>query len=145
MRDRVRRAGVDLDLRPVQHERDLREERAVPQLGHGDALDRRVERVDDRAREVVRERPWRILALEAHQDRCRLGVANPDGEERPPFGRSEEDDRLLADEVEAHAVDRHLLHDPLLSVDTPLARHRAAAVASGRYRSLAAARPIAQR
>ena len=30
---------------------------------------------------------------------------------------------FLTDEVETHAVHRHLLHDPLLSVDTALRGH----------------------
>ena len=54
--------------------------------------------------------PRGLLALEAHEDRRRLRVADPDRQERAALRDAQQDDRLLADEVEAHAVDRHLLH-----------------------------------
>src|SRR5439155_20337722 len=37
-------------------------------------------------------------------------MPDPDREELVSFGRLEEDDRLLADQIEAHPVDLHLLH-----------------------------------
>ena len=109
-RDRVRRARVELDLGAVPDERDQRVERAVAQLGDGDLADLGVERGDDRGREVVGHRPWRLRALQVHQDRRRLGVADPDGKERVAVLRLQQHDRLLADQVEAHAVDGHLAH-----------------------------------
>ena len=60
--------------------------------------------------EVVRQRPRRGRALELHQDRRRLRVADPDREELVPVGGLEQDDRLLADEIEADPVDDHLVH-----------------------------------
>ena len=60
--------------------------------------------------EVVRHRPRRRCALELHQDRRRLRVADPDGQELVVFDGLQQHDRLLADHVEAHAVDDHLLH-----------------------------------
>jgi hypothetical protein len=48
--------------------------------------------------------------LELHHDRGRLGVADPDREELVAVAGLQEHDRLLADHVEAYAVDDHLLH-----------------------------------
>ena len=55
-------------------------------------------------------RAGRRRALQLHQDCGRLGMSNPDRQELVSFGRLQQHDRLLADEVEAHAVDVHLLH-----------------------------------
>jgi hypothetical protein len=43
-------------------------------------------------------------------------VADPDREELVPVGRLQEHDRLLADDVEADAVDVHLVHRPEASI-----------------------------
>jgi hypothetical protein len=43
-------------------------------------------------------------------------MADPDREELVRLDGLEQDDRLLADHVEAHAVDDHLLHERLLAV-----------------------------
>src|SRR5262249_17153200 len=109
-RDRVGRARVDFDLVSVLLNGDRGEEGVVAQLGHAYARDLRGE-LTERVREgAVRERSRSGRALELHQDRRRLGVPDPDGQELVPVRRLEQDDRLLADEIEAHAVDDHLLH-----------------------------------
>ena len=77
-RERVGRARVDLDLRAVDAQRDGRVEGVVAQLGHRDLLDLRVQLAQHRRDQVVRHRPRRRRALELHQDRGRLGVADPD-------------------------------------------------------------------
>jgi hypothetical protein len=58
----------------------------------------------------VRHRARRVGALELHQDGGGLGMTDPDRQELVPVARLQEHDRLLADHVEAHAVDDHLLH-----------------------------------
>src|SRR5439155_9417244 len=80
---------------------------------------------DDVGDEIVGYRPRRVRALELHQDRSRLGVADPDRQELVPLSRLEEDDRLLPDEVEADAVDDHLVHQrasphPIIARGYPL-------------------------
>ena len=55
--------------------------------------------------------PWRL-----HEDGGGLCMADPDREEAILVRRLEENDRLLADGLEAHAVESHLAHpdDPML-------------------------------
>ena len=60
--------------------------------------------------QVVGHRPRRRRALQLHQDRGGLGVADPDRQELVAVDGLEQHDRLLADHVEAHAVDDHFLH-----------------------------------
>ena len=50
-------------------------------------------------------------ALELHQDRGRLRMADPDRQELVAVDGLQEHDRLLANHVEADAVDDHLLHE----------------------------------
>jgi hypothetical protein len=58
----------------------------------------------------VRHRARRVGPLELHQDRRRFGVADPDREELVAVAGLQEHDRLLADHVEADAVNDHFLH-----------------------------------
>src|SRR4051794_25953284 len=51
--DGVGGAGVDVDRRTVHRDRDLRIERVVAKLGHGDALAFRVELVEHLREEIV--------------------------------------------------------------------------------------------
>ena len=74
------------------------------------AHDLAIELVEDVCEQVVGHRARRRGALELHQDRGRLGVADPDRQEPVPVGRLQQHDRLLADQVEADAVDDHLVH-----------------------------------
>ena len=60
--------------------------------------------------QVVGHRPRGAGALELHQDRGGLGMADPDRQELVAVGGLQQHDRLLADHVEADAVDDHLLH-----------------------------------
>ena len=109
-RQRVGRPRVDLDLAPVDRQRDRGEEGVVPQLCDRDlaALDLELaEHVDE---EVVRHRPRRRRALQLHQDRGSLRVTDPDRQELVGVGGLQQHDRLLADHVEADAVDDHFLH-----------------------------------
>ena len=96
--------------RPGDLQRDLGEEGVVAQLGHRDLRAADVELAEHVAEQVVRHRPRRRRALQLHQDRRRLGVADPDRQELVAVGGLEQHDRLLADHVEADAVDDHLLH-----------------------------------
>src|SRR5439155_20461800 len=50
--------------------------------------------------------------LELHEDGRGLGMADPDRQELVPVAGLQQHDRLLADHVEAHAVDAHILHLP---------------------------------
>ena len=95
---------------PLICERDLGVEGVVAQLRDGDLRDLRVEVAEDLGEQVVRHRPRGVGSLELHEDRRRLGMADPDREELVALGRLQEHDRLLADHVEAHSVDDHLLH-----------------------------------
>ena len=54
-------------------------------------------------------RPRRRGALQLHQDRGRLGMPDPDRQEFVAVNGLQQDDRLLADHVEADAIDLHLL------------------------------------
>src|SRR5919202_1822416 len=114
-RDRVARPRVDLDLRAVHRHRDERVKGVVAELGDRDPDDARVELSEHLRHEIVRHGPRRGRALELHEDRGGLRVADPDREEPVSVGRLQEHDRLLADHVEAHAVDDHLVHPPDLS------------------------------
>ena len=96
--------------RPLTDERDRRVERVLAQLGDRDAGAGHVELAEHVEQQVVRHRPRRRRALELHQDRRRLGMADPDRQELVRVDGLEQHDRLLADHVEAHAVDDHLLH-----------------------------------
>ena len=108
--DRVRRSRVDLDLGPVLDDRDLREVRVLTQLRDGHLDDLALELGDDLREQVVGHRPLRARPLQLHQDRRRLGVADPDREEAILVHGLQEHDRLLADRLEAHAVEGHLSH-----------------------------------
>ena len=108
-RECVRRARVDLHFTAVDRERDRRVERVLPQLGDRDARARHLELAEHVEEQVVRHRPRRRGALELHQDRGRLRVPDPDRQELVRVDSLEQHDRLLADHVEAHAVDDHLL------------------------------------
>jgi hypothetical protein len=118
-RERVRRPGIDLDLGRLNAQGDQREEGVVPEFGHGDACDLRVQLAHDVRQQIVRHRARRLDALKFHQDGRGLGVANPDGQELIARDRLEQDDRLLSDHVEAHSVDAHLLHGASLGSDGP--------------------------
>jgi len=109
-RQRVARARVDLELAAVGLEGDRGEEGVLAQLGDRDLLAGDVELAEHVAQQVVRHRPRRRGALQLHQDRRGLRVADPDRQELVAVNGLEQDDRLLADHVEAHAVDDHLLH-----------------------------------
>src|SRR4051794_41584858 len=61
--------------------------------------------------QVVRHGPRRRGALQLHEDRCRLGMPDPDRQELVAVDGLEQHDRLFADHVEAHAVDDHFLHE----------------------------------
>ena len=63
--------------------------------------------------EVVSHRSRGRRALQLHQDGRGFWMADPDRQELVSFGRLEQHDRLLADQIEAHPVDLHLLHGPL--------------------------------
>jgi len=52
----------------------------------------------------------RRLALQLHEDGRSLRVPDPDRQELVPLGGLQEDDRLLADQIEADPVDVHLVH-----------------------------------
>src|SRR3954452_24441075 len=101
---------VDLELAPVRLQRDRGEERVLAQLGDRDLLAGDVELAEHVAQQVVRHRARRGGALELHEDGRGLGMADPDRQELVAVNGLEQDDRLLADHVEAHAVDDHLLH-----------------------------------
>ena len=62
----------------------------------------------------MRHRPRGGGALELHQDRRRLRMPDPDRQELVAVDGLQQHDRLLADHVEADAVDDHLLHERLL-------------------------------
>mgnify|MGYP000520546225 CR=1 FL=1 len=81
-------------------------------LGDGDLLDLAVERCDERSSEIVGHRPLRLGALEVHQDRRGFGMADPDRQKQVGVLRLQQHDRLLADQIEAHAIDGHLAHRP---------------------------------
>jgi len=89
---------------------DLRVEGVLAQFGYGDLDDLRAELAEDVGHEIVRHRSRRRGVLQLHQDRGRLRMADPDREEAIALDRLQENDRLPADEVEAHPVDVHLLH-----------------------------------
>src|SRR6185437_13437701 len=109
-RDRVGRTGVDVDLLTVLDDRDLGVEGVLAQLRDRDPADRGAQLLEHVADEVVRHRPDRCLALQLHEDRSRLGMPDPDRQELVAVSRLEKHDRLLADQIEADAVDEHLLH-----------------------------------
>ena len=109
-RERIAGARVDLDLEAVADEGDEGVERVVAQLRHRDALQLGVELVDDIGDQVVGHRPRQVGALHPDEDGGRFGVADPDGQELVALDGLQQDDRLLADDVEAHPVDDHLLH-----------------------------------
>src|SRR5581483_609634 len=108
--DRVRRPRVDLDLATVLLQGDLGVEGVLAELGDGDAHDLRAELLEHVAQQVVRHRARGRLALELHEDRRRFRMTDPDRKELVALGGLQQDDRLLADQVEADAVDVHFLH-----------------------------------
>ena len=102
--------------RAVAAQRDARVERVVAQVGDGDLHDSAPSSAEHVGEEVVRHGPRRLLGLQAHEDRGRLGMPDPDRQEAVAVGRLQEHDRLLADHVERDAVDdgcflRGQLHD----------------------------------
>src|SRR3954454_25278934 len=114
-REGVAGAGVDLQLAAVGLQRDGGEEGVLAQLGDRHLLAGDVELAEHVAQQVVGHRARRGGALELHEDRGGLGMADPDRQELVAVNGLEQDDRLLADHVEAHAVDHHLLHGEGLS------------------------------
>src|ERR1700722_1044350 len=109
--DRVAWARVDLELAVADAEGDRGEERVLAQLGDGDLRALDLEVAEDVAEEVVRHRPRRAGSLQLHQDRGGLRMADPDRQELVALDGLQEHDRLLANHVEADAVDDHLLHE----------------------------------
>ena len=109
-RQRVGRARVDLHLGSVDRDRDRGVERVVAQLGDGHLLALGLELLEHVVEQVVCHRARGRGALELHQDRRRLRVADPDRQEAVAVDRLQQDDRLLAHHVEADAIDLHLLH-----------------------------------
>jgi hypothetical protein len=107
---RVAGARVDLELAAVDGQRDRGEEGVVAQLGHRDLRAAHVELAEHVDEQVVRHRARGRRSLQLHEDRGGLGVADPDRQELVAVGGLEQNDRLLADHVEAHAVDDHFLH-----------------------------------
>ena len=103
------RESISISL-PFDGERDEGVEGVVAQIGDRDLHDLRLELGQHLGDQVVRHRPRRGGALELHQNRGRLRVTDPDRQELVPLGGLQQDDRLLPDHVEAHAVDGHLLH-----------------------------------
>ena len=92
--------------------------------------------------EVVRHRPRRLDALEREQDRGRLGVADPDGQQPAGAGlvveRLEHDDGLVRAGVERETRDANLHHGAHLLVSRSpwvvctLGDHHTAAQGGGR-------------
>ena len=74
-------------------------------------VQRDLELAEHVAEQVVGHRARRLRALQLHQDRRGLGMADPDRQELVALGRLQQNDRLLADHVEADAIDDHLLHE----------------------------------
>ena len=106
----VRGPRVDLDLLAV----DTQGDRGEKVLSFSSVTDTRVHWASSSPiisliRSCVMGRGVRG-ALELHQDRGRLGVADPDRQELVAVDGLQEHDRLLADHVEADPVDDHLLH-----------------------------------
>src|SRR5262249_53902588 len=79
----------------------------------GDAHDLRAELLEHVGDEIVCHRPRRRRTLQLHENRRRLGMADPDRQELVALRGLQQDDRLLADEVKADTVDVHLLHGRL--------------------------------
>src|SRR5262249_13754196 len=111
--ERAGRARNGLELVPGLNECDAREGRVLAELGHGLLDDLALELGDDLAEEVVRHRALWAGPLEPHEDRGGLRLADPDWEEAILVDCLEEHDRLLADRLEAHAVESHLAHPTL--------------------------------
>ena len=110
-RDRVRRPRVDLELRAVLPDRDRAR---MNVLSRSSVTQTRTTCASSSPsafvnRSCVSGRGVR-LALELHEDRGRLRLADPDREVAVPVGRLQQHDRLLAHEIEAHPVDDHLRH-----------------------------------
>ncbi len=93
----------------VDRDRDRGVEGVVAELGDRDPLALGVELFEHLDQEVVGHRARRRGPLELHQDRRRLGVADPDRQEAVAVGRLQKHDRLLADHVEGDSVDLHPL------------------------------------
>ena len=108
--ERVRGAGVDLELAAVDGQRDRGVEGVLAQLGDRDAGAGGVELAQHVGEEVVRHRARGAGALQLHQDGRRFGMTDPDGQELVRVDGLEQHDRLLADHVERDAIDDHLLH-----------------------------------
>ena len=109
-RERIGGTRVDLHLAAAHLEGDGGVEGVLAQLGDRDAGAGDLELGQHVVDQVVRHRPRGVGPLELHQDGRGLRVADPDRKELVPLARLEQDDRLLADHVEADAVDDHLLH-----------------------------------
>ncbi len=109
-RESVGGPRVDRNLAAVQLERDLGVEGVLAQLGDRDPGAVHLELGEHLADQVVRHRARRVGSLELHEDGGRLGVADPNREELVAVAGLQKHDRLLADHVEADAVDDHLLH-----------------------------------
>jgi hypothetical protein len=60
--------------------------------------------------QIVGHRPRSLRALQLHQDRRRLRVADPDREKAVAVHGLQQHDRLLTNHVEADSIDLHLLH-----------------------------------
>src|SRR3954454_8588207 len=111
--ERVAGARVDLELAAVDRQRDRGEEGVVAQLGDGHLRAPHLELAEHVDHQVVGHGPRRRGALQLHENRCRLGMPDPDRQELVAVDGLEQHDRLFADHVEAHAVDDHFLHGPL--------------------------------
>ena len=87
----------------------------------------------------MRHRPRRAGALELHEDRGGLRMADPDRQELVAIDGLQEHDRLLANHVEADAVDDHLLHENPPRGGRPEYRYRISAAHAAAERALSAA------
>src|SRR6476620_8002538 len=80
-RKRIAGPRVDLQLAPVQAQGDGRVEGVLPQLGDGHPRAVDVQLGEHLRHQVVGHRSRGAGALQAHEDRRRLRVADPDGQE----------------------------------------------------------------
>src|SRR6266511_1889076 len=110
-REGVAGTRVDLELAAVDGQGDRGEEGVVAQLGDRDLRAPDLELSEDVDEQVVGHGPRRGRSLQLHEDRRSFRMADPDRQELVAVGGLEQDDRLLADHVEAHAVDDHFLHN----------------------------------
>src|SRR6202165_2409397 len=113
-RDPVGRARVDLLNVTVRPDDQLGEERRILDVVDDDLLELRRERLEQRAHQIVRQRPRHCRPFQRQRDRRGLERTDQDREVALAFEILQDDDGVVREEIDPQLVDLYLPHRRIL-------------------------------